>query len=146
TAFLEKLADEHEADVILGTHTGIHWQRELSGGRRFINVGCLGRPENDGRTNVWYAIVRTGRGGTESRVQSPVSRALSSTPADLPRHPGADSRARIAVKFVPVDYDRDRLAREMRDERLPGEFIQTIVPVGWTSCLEVLPSKERRRR
>ncbi len=61
TAFLERLADEHQADVILGTHTGIHWQRELSGGRRFINVGVLGRPENDGTTNVWYAIVDVGR-------------------------------------------------------------------------------------
>src|SRR5690606_12145210 len=100
-----------------------------------------GRPENDGRTNVWYAIVRTGRGGTESSVQSPVSRALSSTPTDELRHPAADTRTPIAVNFVPVVYDHERLAREMRDERLPEEFIQTILTGWWTSCLEVLPSK-----
>jgi len=26
-------------------------------GRHFVNVGVLGRPENDGRTNVWYALL-----------------------------------------------------------------------------------------
>ncbi len=30
TAFLERLAGELQVDVILGTHTGIHWQRELT--------------------------------------------------------------------------------------------------------------------
>src|SRR5262245_8734741 len=60
TQFLEHLCREHQADVILATHTGIKWQRELRGEpggvspRWFINVGVLGRPENDGRTNVWY--------------------------------------------------------------------------------------------
>src|SRR5712691_5436910 len=58
TQFLNKLCDDFEADLILGTHTGIHWQRELRDGRRFINVGALGRPENDGATNVWYCLVR----------------------------------------------------------------------------------------
>src|SRR5207249_419224 len=57
THFLEHLASAHEADVILGTHTGIKWHRRLDGDRHFVNVGVLGRPENDGRTNVWYTIV-----------------------------------------------------------------------------------------
>jgi hypothetical protein len=46
---------------------------------------------------------------------------------------------------VPVEYDHDRLAREMRDERLPGEFVETVLTGWWTTCLEVLPAKERRR-
>ena len=54
---LEYLAAEYEADVVLATHTGIKWQRRLAGDRHFINVGVLGRPENDGRTNVWYAVI-----------------------------------------------------------------------------------------
>src|SRR5207237_2359736 len=54
THFLESLARQHEADVILATHTGIKWHRRLSGDRHIVNVGVLGRPENDGQTCVCY--------------------------------------------------------------------------------------------
>jgi predicted phosphodiesterase len=113
THFLDQLASAHETDVILTTHTGIKWQRALSDGRRFVNVGVLGRPENDGRTNVWYAIL--------------------------------EARPTLTVEFVPVVYDHERLAREMRDERLPEEFVATVLTGWWTTCLEVLPAKERKR-
>ncbi len=113
THFLAQLARQHEADVILATHTGIKWERELGADRRFVNVGVLGRPENDGQTIVWYTL-------------------LTASP-------------QLRVEFVPVVYDHERLAREMREERLPDEFIETILTGWWTSCLEVLPSKERRR-
>lgn len=113
THFLEHLAEEHQADVILTTHTGIKWHRRLSGDRHFINVGVLGRPENDGRTNVWYAILET--------------------------KPG------LHVEFVPVAYDHRRLANDMRDEKLPEEFVETVLTGWWTTCLEILPAKERRR-
>lgn len=121
TAFLDRLCDEHQADLIIGTHSGIHWERALSQGRRYINVGVLGRPENDGKTNVWYAFVRTG------------SDALSSV-SDVP----------VDVDFIPVEYDYQRLAAEMRDEALPDEFIETVLTGWWTTCLEILPSRERR--
>jgi len=114
THFLQMLADQTEADVILATHTGVKWQRELSGGRRFINVGVLGRPENDGRTNVWYTLLEHDSDG-------------------------------LRAEFVPVEYDHRRLAREMADEKLPPEFRETILTGWWTTCLEILPSKERRR-
>jgi predicted phosphodiesterase len=149
TAFLEKLADEFEADVILATHTGIHWQRELSGGRRFINVGCLGRPENDGRTNVWYTIVRTGRDADGAirdagcAIRGASGRMISGTAGLAPRD--SHRASRIAVDTIPLAYDHERLARQMRDEKLPDEFIETILTGWWTSCLEVLPAKERRR-
>jgi predicted phosphodiesterase len=115
TQFLEHLAAEHQADLVLATHTGIRWQRQLSGGRRFVNVGVLGRPENDGRTNVWYALV-------EYRPDV-----------------GLD------VQFVPIEYDHRRLAREMAAERLPEEFQEAILTGWWTTCLEILPAKERKR-
>lgn len=115
THFLHKLTENHAADVILATHTGIRWQRELAGGRRFVNVGVLGRPENDGRTNVWFAVV------------------------------GYDRQAGITVEYVPVEYDHRRLAREMASEGLPTEFQETILTGWWTTCLEILPGKERRR-
>ena len=47
------------------------------------------------------------------------------------------------VEFVPVLYDHERLAREMREEKLPEEFVETILSGWWTTCLEVLPTKER---
>lgn len=112
THFLEKLCDDHRADVILATHTGLKWQRALPGGRLFVNVGVVGRPENDGTTRVHYAFL--------------------------------DSERDEAL-FVPVEYDHESLAREMEGEGLPREFVETIRTGHWTTCLEVLPSKERRR-
>lgn len=114
TQFLAYLSTRYEADVILATHTGIHWQRELPDGGLFVNVGVLGRPANDGRTEVWYALLELGAPGGRPRAE-----------------------------FVPVAYDHERLASEMRAENLPEEFVETILSGWWTTCLEVLPAKER---
>jgi len=46
-------------------------------------------------------------------------------------------------EFRRVEYDHRRLAREIRDEGLPEEFAETIETGWWTSCLEILPAKER---
>lgn len=112
--FLEYLFPEASADIICATHSGIKWHRPLSSNRHFINVGVLGRPENDGTTRVWYTLL------------------------------SLDSRG-VSVEFVPIRYDHEALAREMRRERLPEEFIETILTGWWTTCLEVLPHKERAR-
>lgn len=125
THFLQKLASDSGVDVILGTHTGIHWTRKWgdlaespSGvealGGAYVNVGALGRPANDGRTEVWYALLE------------------------------AQGRE-LSVEFVSVAYDHAALALEMRSEDLPEEFVQTILTGWWTTCLEVLPGKERSR-
>jgi diadenosine tetraphosphatase ApaH/serine/threonine PP2A family protein phosphatase len=111
-AFLNRMCDEHEADIIICTHSGLHWQKQIAPHRHVINAGVIGRPANDGRTNVWYTILTV----------------------------RADA---VDVEFVPIEYDHHTLAREMRAERLPDEFIQTIETGWWTTCLEVLPSKER---
>jgi diadenosine tetraphosphatase ApaH/serine/threonine PP2A family protein phosphatase len=49
----------------------------------------------------------------------------------------------LQVDFIPVAYDYLALAREMRQEGLPEEFVATILTGWWTTCLEVLPGKER---
>ncbi|HEY6196699.1 MAG TPA: metallophosphoesterase family protein [Candidatus Eisenbacteria bacterium] len=54
-AFLAWLCDAHAADVIVCSHTGIHWARALPGGRLVVNCGAIGRPAHDGRPNTWYA-------------------------------------------------------------------------------------------
>ena len=120
TAFLERLADEQDADIILGTHTGLHWHRRLENDRHFINVGVLGRPENDGTTNVWYTVL-----SVEEEEKRPENSSVS-------------------VEFIPVRYDYEKLAWEMEAENIPEEFIETIRTGWWTTCLEVLPAKERR--
>jgi diadenosine tetraphosphatase ApaH/serine/threonine PP2A family protein phosphatase len=111
-AFLRKLLRDFDTDLLVCTHTGLHWSRFLEPGRGIVNCGALGRPANDGRPNVWFAIVEAEGGGL--------------------RH-----------EFVPVAYDHERLAREMEAEKLPPEFVETIRTGWWTSCLEILPAKER---
>jgi diadenosine tetraphosphatase ApaH/serine/threonine PP2A family protein phosphatase len=54
---LRRLLDDHAADVLLCTHTGLKWHRALDDGRHAVNVGVIGRPENDGTTQVWYTLL-----------------------------------------------------------------------------------------
>jgi hypothetical protein len=112
-AFLRRLLEDFETDVVACTHTGLHWSRFLEAGRGLVNCGALGRPANDGGTNVWFAILEADDGGG------------------------------LRHEFVPVAYDHERLAREMEAERLPPEFVATIRTGWWTTCLEILPAKER---
>ncbi|EST38304.1 hypothetical protein N566_08280, partial [Streptomycetaceae bacterium MP113-05] len=44
------------ADVVLCTHSGLPWQRRV-GDALVVNVGVVGKPANDGRRDVWYAIL-----------------------------------------------------------------------------------------
>ncbi|MDX1661514.1 MAG: metallophosphoesterase family protein [Gemmatimonadota bacterium] len=52
---------------------------------------------------------------------------------------------RIEVEWRRVAYDHQALAEQMRAESLPEEFVETIETGWWTTCLEVLPAKERAR-
>ena len=56
-AFLERLCREHDADVLVCSHTGLHWHRALPGGRHVVNAGAIGRPAHDGRPGAWYAEI-----------------------------------------------------------------------------------------
>ena len=109
---IEKFLRDGAADVICCTHTGIKWHRAITAGH-LVNVGAIGRPENDGTTRVWYAL-------------------LTAAPD-------------LQVEFCPVGYDHEALAREMEAEALPAEFVETIRTGWWTTCLEILPAKERAR-
>ena len=110
--FLSYLLDEAAADIVCATHTGIKWHRQIAARRHWINVGVLGRPENDGAANVWYTLLEL-------------------------------TAEQVKVEFVPVIYDHRILAEDMKKEHLPQEFIETILTGWWTTCLEILPHKER---
>ncbi len=51
----------------------------------------------------------------------------------------------IELELIALPYDHESLAREMMEEELPDEFIETILTGWWTTCNEILPAKERRR-
>ncbi len=58
---LRRFLDQAASNVLCCTHTGIKWERRLPDGRVAVNVGAIGRPENDGNTQVWYAVLTAGR-------------------------------------------------------------------------------------
>ena len=49
------------------------------------------------------------------------------------------------VEYLPLEYDHEALAQEMESEGLPRPFVDTIRTGWWTTCLEILPAKERSR-
>lgn len=49
----------------------------------------------------------------------------------------------LAIEHKPLEYDHQGLAHEMCDEGLPEEFVETITSGWWTTCLEILPARER---
>ena len=55
------------ADVICCTHSGLPWQRRV-GGTLVVNVGVIGKPANDGRREVWYAMVDLADGQAEAEL------------------------------------------------------------------------------
>ena len=114
THLLERFCDQNKVDIILATHTGIHWKRKLSENRLFVNVGVVGRPPNNGDTRIWYTVLTIEQNGME-------------------------------IEFIPVEYDYNSLAAEMKSENLPIEFRDCVTSGWWTTCLEVLPHKERVR-
>ena len=57
------------AELIMCTHSGLPWQRRIAGSL-VVNVGVLGRPPNDGRTAVRYAIADLAGGRAETRIVS----------------------------------------------------------------------------
>jgi predicted phosphodiesterase len=117
-AFLNWLSENYDTDIIVGTHTGLHWHREASPGKHFINCGAIGRPPNDGQTTVVYTVISAGN---------------------------AENACPLELDFVRLEYDHRRLAVEMASEGLPEEFIETIRTGWWTTCNEILPAKERTR-
>lgn len=60
--------DASGAQVLLCTHTGLPWQKRLDDGRLAVNVGVIGRPANDGRTEVWYAVVDLDDGQADAEL------------------------------------------------------------------------------
>ncbi len=114
--FLDWVLDQFECDLLFVTHTGIPWLRHLpSKDRWVVNVGAIGRPANNGEKHVDYMLLST------------------------------DSQGKPHVEHIALHYDYEALAHEMREEGLPEEFVETVLTGWWTTCLEILPAKERAK-
>jgi predicted phosphodiesterase len=59
--FYRELLESTGVDVIVCTHSGLQWTREVAPGKWIVNCGVLGKPPNDGSRNVWYAVLEAGR-------------------------------------------------------------------------------------
>lgn len=55
----------------------------------------------------------------------------------------SDRGPELGVELKPLRYDAAALARDMAREGLPQAFIDTIKTGWWTTCLEILPARER---
>jgi len=82
------------------------------------------------------------RSGRPTPVGKRVSPVKSTWYALLTVYP---TQSRVDRELLPVIYDYERLAYDMRQEKLPKEFVETIVTGWWTTCLEILPAKGRAR-
>ncbi len=98
-------------DVLLCTHTGLAWQRRVDE-TLIVNVGAAGRPANDGRREVGYAVVDVDGDG-------------------------------VRAELVSVPYDWRSQVASMRAAQLPEAFIETVATGWWTTCLEIVPPRER---
>ena len=126
--FVRRLLEETETDILFVTHTGIPWVRA-------VPQSPAGRTCTERRRVLRRGIVNVGAIGRPAndgdvRVWYALVRA---------------GDAGLDVELRPVSYAHERLAEEMEAESLPDEFVETILTGWWTTCLEILPAKERAR-
>lgn len=55
----------------------------------------------------------------------------------------AERDGELEVELRNVSYPHEELAEQMRREELPEEFVETILTGWWTTCVEIMPPKER---
>ncbi len=131
----ESLSDEEHtervaasgAEVICCTHSGMPWIRRIDG-TLVVNVGVLGRPANDGRREVWYALLDIEDGRAEA--------SLVSLAYDWAAHAASMRRAGLPEPFVETvetgwwttcleivpPYERSRGRFQLYRSALPDEF------------------------
>src|SRR3954452_21646339 len=115
------------ADVLLCTHTGIPWQREVDD-TLVVNVGAVGRPANDGRTETWYAVLELNRGRAHAELvpvaYDHAAQAASMRAAGLPE-PFVETIETgwwtTCLEIVPP-YERSRGRYQLYRDAMPAGF------------------------
>jgi predicted phosphodiesterase len=54
-----------------------------------------------------------------------------------------EQNGQFVPKLKSLDYDFKNLVEEMKSEKLPTEFIESVEQGIWTTCLQILPPSER---
>ena len=132
---------ESGADLIMCTHSGLPWQKRVDG-TLVVNVGVLGRPANDGRREVWYALVDLAD-GTASAELVPLAydwaaQAASMRAAGLPEafvETVEQGWWTTCLEVVPP-YERSRGRYQLYRSALPSGFESE--PVSWADAPEVV--------
>lgn len=112
--------DQHDARVLVCTHTGLPWVRSLPQGRLAVNCGVVGKPDNDGDSAVHFAVIQ----------------------CDAPDNLPDESQGVWQAQIVDVRYDAVAWARELQSEHVPDVLISPLVTGRWTSGVASLPSFE----
>jgi diadenosine tetraphosphatase ApaH/serine/threonine PP2A family protein phosphatase len=136
---LRHRAQASGAEVILCTHTGIPWQRRIDN-TLIVNVGTVGRPANDGRTDSWYALLDIDLGIARAELL-PVeydhrSQAASMRTAGLPE-PFAETIETgwwtTCLEVVPP-AERSRGRYQVYRDALPTGFEADVGSMGWAGA------------
>ncbi len=129
------------ADVLCCTHTGLPWIKRV-GECLVVNVGALGRPANDGRREVWYAVIDIDDGHAEAELVALAydwqAHAASMRAAGLPE-PFVETVETgwwtTCLEVVPP-LERSRGRYQLYRSAVPGGFAAE--GVGWADAPEVV--------
>lgn len=145
----ESLSDEQHAlrvqesgaDLVMCTHSGLPWQKQV-GDTLVVNVGVLGRPANDGRREVWYALVDLADGSAAAELVPLAydweAQAASMRAGGLPEafvETVETGWWTTCLEIVPP-YERSRGRYQLYRSALPDGFEQE--QVSWADAPEVL--------
>ncbi|MBP9707823.1 MAG: metallophosphoesterase family protein [Oligoflexales bacterium] len=109
---IENWLDTNNVDAIFATHSGLPWVRKVDNGY-WVNVGVLGRPAHEGRSQVYYCMLH---------------------------HTMQDNNLRPELKRL--NYDPLPVIKGMEDVGLPKEFSEALLKGEWTTCYNILPKAE----
>ena len=132
---------ESGADLIMCTHSGLPWTKRV-GDSLVVNVGVLGRPANDGRREVWYALVDL-VDGTVTAELVPLAydwqaQAASMRSGGLPEafvETVETGWWTTCLEVVPP-YERSKGRYQLYRSALPSGFEDA--PVSWADAPEVV--------
>ncbi len=114
---ISRWLDEQGCLGLLCAGTGLAWVRGIGDGRFAVNVGSVGRPDNDGDPAVHYAVLEYD-----------------------------DRRRDWSASFRRVVYDHEAWADYLEEQQAPQELVSSLRTGRWPEGLKGLPMSEIESR